>query len=216
MGLSPAGARAPGSRAASFQISVTCRCSVFGCRCSDPWRTAAMKPTMTSSLTSPGLIPWALAYRASRDRPICARRPDRRSSNSTHSGLKLFLPVTGFTPLAFTAAMKSDRMLAKRFADMPTASGLIALSRTAIARISSGMPAGSLPRRSATRFTAERRSRRRVAESLPGRSRAASMVANVICSTPKSLQETSSALHCVVMPSLLSGMAPTRSREDRG
>jgi hypothetical protein len=43
--------------------------------------------------------------------------------------------------------------------------------------------------RFATRFTANWRSRRRVAESLPGRSKAASMAASVIASTGKSLQE---------------------------
>ena len=46
-----------GSRAASFQISVTCLCSLLGCRCSDPWRTAAMKPSHDLIVDLTGLDP---------------------------------------------------------------------------------------------------------------------------------------------------------------
>src|SRR5262249_52075518 len=88
--------------------------------------------------------------------------------------------ATGIISLALTAARKSERMLAKRLAVMPTAAGLTAASPALIDSMSSRMPAGSLASRIATRFTAERRSRTRVAESRPGRSRATNTVASVV------------------------------------
>jgi hypothetical protein len=51
----------PESIATSFQINVTCRCSTFGWRWSDPSRTAATKASIVASLTSSGSIPLALA-----------------------------------------------------------------------------------------------------------------------------------------------------------
>ena len=104
-------------------------------------------------------------------------------------------------------------MFARRLAVMPAARGLIVLSRALIPAMSSGRAAGSSPSRFATRFTADRRSRRRVAESLPGRSRAASMAARVIASTGKSLQERFLVAR-VMDHSFREG--PTWSREDRG
>ena len=168
---------------------------------------------MTSSLTSHGLIPRALAYRARRDRPIWARRPERRLNSFAHSGLKLLLAVTGCTPQNLVAARKSERMFARRLVVMPAARGLMVLSRAAIQGMSSGRAAGSSPSRFATHFTADRRSRRRVADSSPEQSSAASMDARVIASTGKSLQERFLVAR-VMDHSFREG--PTWSREDSG
>ena len=51
----------PDSFATSFQINVTCRCRTFGLRCSEPSRTAPMKPSIAASLILSGSIPLALA-----------------------------------------------------------------------------------------------------------------------------------------------------------
>ena len=97
-----------------------------------------------------------------------ARKPlEQINPGRAQQRLAPSLILTGIKPLAFTAARKSERILAKRLVVMPTATGLTAASRALIAAISSAMAAGSSPSRIATRFTAETRSRRRVAESLP-------------------------------------------------
>ena len=111
-----------------------------------------------------------------------ARRPESRANKSTQAELNAGLPrltLTGIKPLAFTAARKSERILARRLVEIPTATGLTAASRPLITGISSTMAAGSSPSRIATRFTADIRSRRRVAVSLPSRSRAVSTPARV-------------------------------------
>jgi hypothetical protein len=77
------------------------------------------------------------------------------------------------------AARKSERMLAIRLAVMPAATGLTPANPALIAAMSSGMAAGSWPSRSATRFTAEIKSRRRVGESCSFRSSAPRSVASV-------------------------------------
>ena len=88
--------------------------------------------------------------------------------------------LSGFTPLAFTAARKSERMLAKRLAVRPNAAGLTLARRALIAPISSGIAAGSFPNMMATRFVADFRSRNRVPESPLARSREASTSARVM------------------------------------
>src|SRR4051812_41069089 len=130
-----------------------------------------------------------------------------------HSGLKLLLALTGCTPQNLVAARKSERMFARRLVVMPAARGLIVLSRALIRGMSSRRAAGSSPTKVATQFTADRRSRRRVAESSPERSSAASMDPRVIASTGKALRER--LLMARVMDhSFREG--PERSREDRG
>src|SRR5262249_17374468 len=85
-------------------------------------------------------------------------------NNPTQASLigALVPPLTDAMPLAFTAARKSERRLAKRLALMPAATGLTSASRLLIASKSSRMAAGSCPMRIATRVGAERRSRKRV------------------------------------------------------
>ena len=56
------------------------------------------------------------------------------------------------TPLAFSAARKSDRMLARRLRVIPTATGLTAASLALIALISTAMAAGSFPNRAGNPF----------------------------------------------------------------
>src|SRR5438128_1128710 len=73
---------------------------------------------------------------------------------------------TGFKPLAFTAAIKLDRMLLKLLLVKPAATGLTVASLVLIAGRSSGTRAGSSPTNSATRLIDERRSRSRVSEAL--------------------------------------------------
>src|SRR5262249_43004687 len=70
-------------------------------------------------------------------------------------------------------------MLAKRLAVRSAATGLTAASPTLIAPRSSTMAPGSFPSRNATRFTADFRSRSRVPDTPPGRSKLASREANV-------------------------------------
>jgi hypothetical protein len=140
-----------------------------------------MRSAITLSLMSLGARPRAPAKRARRERPMWARRPESRSNRSTQAGLNGDLPwsLTAITPQAFAAARKSERILARRLVEIPTATGLTAASRVLIAPISSGMAAGSSPSRMATRFTADTRSRRRVAASLPWPSRAVRTPARV-------------------------------------
>ena len=88
-------------------------------------------------------------------------------------------PFIDVTPLAFTAAMKSERILVKRLAVMPAATGLISASRVLISGRSSRRAAGSWPSSTATRFTAERRSRTRVGPRSELSSRAVSTAARV-------------------------------------
>ena len=90
-----------------------------------------------------------------------ARLFERPAISFVHSALSGVLAErwTGFNPLAFTAAMKSDRMLLKLLLVRPAATGLTAASLALIAGRSSGMRAGSSPSNDATRLTAERRSR---------------------------------------------------------
>src|ERR1700758_555553 len=71
---------------------------------------------------------------------------------------------SGFNPLAFTAAMKLDRILARLLPVKPAATGLTLASLALIAGRSSGIRAGSSPSKSATRLIDEFRSRRRVSE----------------------------------------------------
>ena len=70
-------------------------------------------------------------------------------------------------------------MLAKRFVVMPAATGLMAAKRVLIVGKSSAIRPGTFPSRSATRITAERRSRNRVGESAVLRSTTASTSAKV-------------------------------------
>ena len=76
-----------------------------------------MKLSTTVSSICPGSIPLALAKRASRDRPICARFSKSIAINSVQAGLNgaFDFRSTGLHPLAFTAARKPERMLAKLF-----------------------------------------------------------------------------------------------------
>jgi hypothetical protein len=83
-------------------------------------------------------------------------------------------------------------MLANRLTVMPTASGLMALSRALMASKLRVMAAGSSPSRTATRFTAERRSRRRVPERPTGPLNLDSNVAKVSGSAPTSLRDHAS------------------------
>ncbi len=148
-----------------------------------------------------------------------ARRPESRSNRSTQAGLNGDLPLalTGIMPLAFTAARKSERILAKRLVVIPTATGLTAASRALIAPISSAMAAGSSPSRMATRFTAETRSRRRVAVSLPSRSRAASTARQGDRPGGAGRASILLAFPAHEIPPFGSfGPGPERSREDRG
>jgi hypothetical protein len=67
-----------------------------------------------------------------------ARRPESRANRSTQAGLNTGLPgnltLTGSKPACLTAARKSERILAKRLAVMPTATGLTAASRALMHR----------------------------------------------------------------------------------
>ncbi len=90
---------------------------------------------------------------------------------------------TGLRPLALTAARKSERMLAMVLGVSPAATGLMAPSLALIAGRSSGMRAGSSASKAATRFTADRRSLRRVSESKVLPSKAAMTCAKVASST---------------------------------
>src|SRR6266481_8864023 len=125
-----------------------------------------MKASSAVSSISPGSILLALAKRASRDRPICARFSESMAINSVQAGLSGVFDFrsTGLKPLAFTAARKSERMLAKLFAVKPAAIGLTAASLDATAGRSSRMTDGSSRSNAATRLTADRRSRSRVGE----------------------------------------------------
>jgi hypothetical protein len=60
--------------------------------------------------------------------------------------------LTGSSPLAFTAATKSERILAKRLEVIPEAIGLTLPRPSLIVFIARGMATGVLPSRSATRF----------------------------------------------------------------
>ena len=88
-----------------------------------------------------------------------------------------FRSSPGASPLAFTAATKSERILAKRLGVIPTAIGLTPPSPSRMVSIASGMAAGALPSRWATRFTADRRSRLRLSERPDWLSKAANRVA---------------------------------------
>ena len=66
--------------------------------------------------------------------------------------------------LAFTAPIKSERMLLNVFAERPAAAGLIAPSFPLMAGRSSSISAGAFPKSFATRVTAERKSRTRFGE----------------------------------------------------
>ena len=100
-----------------------------------------MKPSIAASLISSGSIPLALAWRARRDRPMCARLAERFAISFFHRVLSGVLARrwTGFNPLAFTAAKKFERMLAKLFVVKPEAAGITAASLALIARRSSAM-----------------------------------------------------------------------------
>ena len=144
---------------------------------------------MTSSLISRGFMPWRLAYRARRDNPKWLRRPDRRLNSFAHSGLKL-PPV-------------SDRLRAAELCRRQEIGSNIgeAFSRETKRERVDGVEAGAdrrevehdacrlIAEQICNGFTADRRSRLRVAESLPERSSAASMDARVIASSGEPLQE---------------------------
>src|SRR5216684_750971 len=97
-----------------------------------------------------------------------ARLSESPATKCVHAALIGVLPErwTGFNRLAFTAAIKSDRMLLKLLLLRPAATGLMGASLELIAGISSSTRAGSSPNKVATLLTAERRSRRRVTESV--------------------------------------------------
>jgi hypothetical protein len=107
--------------------------------------------------------------------------PGKTCESWRHCALKaaLFSLLAGASPLASTAATKSERMLAKRLRVIPTAIGLIPPSPFLMVFIASGMAAGVLPSRRATRFTADRRSRRRISERPEWLSKVANRVARV-------------------------------------
>src|SRR5262245_15463842 len=138
---------------------------------------------MTSSLISLGESPRPLAKRASRLKPMWARRPESRANRSTQAGLNTGLPpdfiLTGIKSLAFTAARKFDLTFEKVFVARPAATGLTAASRGLIAAMSSGMADVPFPSKFATRSTPEIKSRRRDAVSFPLRLTAASRSASV-------------------------------------
>ena len=77
-----------------------------------------MKSPITLSLMSLGAIPRALAKRARRERPMRGRKPESCSNRPVQAALNGDLPkaLAGIMPLAFTAARKSERTLAKRLA----------------------------------------------------------------------------------------------------
>jgi hypothetical protein len=134
-------------------------------RWSDPSRTSAMNCSIAASSMFSGSIPLALAKRARRDRPMCTRFSESIASSFNQAGLNGALGSrwTGLRPLAFTAARKQERMLAKLFGVRPAASGLTGASLALIAVRSRGMRDGSSRSNDATRLTPERKSRRRLA-----------------------------------------------------
>src|SRR5262249_5573701 len=126
--------------------------------------------------------------------------------------------LSGFIPLAFTAARKSERMLAKRLAVKPNAAGLTAASRALIAPISRGMAAGSFPNKIAIRLVPDFRSRSRVPESPLTRSRAANTSAKVTGSAVGAACVGVLRLGLLVMGDHLSGFSGSGlawSREDK-
>ena len=150
-----------------------------------------------------------------------ARRPESRANRSIQAELNTGLPpdltLTGIKPLAFTAARKSERMLAKGLggeADRHRVDGgEPSADRWHIERDGGRLVSQQV----ATRFTAETRSRRRVAVSLPSRSRAASTSRQGDRPAGRGVRSILLAFPAHVIPPFGSfGPGPERSREDRG
>ena len=112
-------------------------------------RTVAINSLMISSSIPPGWIPFALAKWPKRESPRLVRLPKRWAKSWRHSGLRATFrsALTGSSPLAFTAATKSERILAKRLGVIPTAIGLTPPRPSLIVSIARGLAAGVLPSR---------------------------------------------------------------------
>ena len=117
--------------------------------------------------------------------------------------------LAGMSPLALSAARKSDRILARRLVVIPTATGLTVASPALSALTSTAMAAGSSPNRAATRFTAETRSRARVAESPFARFRAVSTSARVAGWATRSAGADRGFLSHAILLSGSSGLVPS-------
>ena len=210
--LSPAWRPRPGTRAAtSFQINVTCLMQ--------PVRLPVQRSVTNRSNEGNNDIIVDVA----RLDPTGARIPGK--AGQANMGAPARETLKQLCPLGAQALAGGDRLhtakprgrqevgtdVCEALGRHARRKGVDGVEPGTIRGMSSGRAAGSSPSRFATHFTADRRSRRRVAESLPGRSSAASMDARVIAS-PASLAERFLMAQSWITPF----GKPDGSREDRG